>query len=141
VLRDPSGKKLLLIDLKGRDEPIAAPHREELIRLARSLAKGKGGFVQIVLLGVSVDKRKAVGDPFEEKAYAFEGTTFEDLARRAQKRLEAERGPSSADEAEVLRAAEELNEAEIAELMGLPDSGDVMATAASEASASQLSLV
>lgn len=141
VLRDPAGKKLVLIDLKGRDEPIAAPHREELIRLARSLAKGKGGFVRIVLLGASEDKRKAVGEPFEEKAYAFEGATFEELARGALSRLEAAAGASSADEAEVLRAAEELNEAEIAELMGLPDSGDVMATAASEASASQLSLV
>lgn len=127
ALRDPSGKKLVLLDL--RSDPIAAPQREELIRVARAISKVKGGFAfaRVILLGASADARKPVGEAFEERTYSFEGATYGELCARARLKLAALRAPLAEEEAEILRLAQERNEAEIAELMGLTDTDDVMA--------------
>lgn len=140
VLRDPTGKKLLLIDLKGTGDPLCAQQREDLIRVARAVTKAKGGFVRAVLLGAShtTDKKKLAGEAFEERNYSFEAATFDELVTRARSRIAAARAPFAESEAELLELSQELTEAAIAELLGLPEGYD---GSSPEPNSAQLSLV
>lgn len=140
VLRDPTGKKLLILDRKPSSEPLCAQQREELIRVARAVTKARGGFARAVLLGAShiSDKKKLAGEAFEERTYSFEAATFDELAARARSRIAAARAPLAESEAELLRLSQELTEAAIAELLGLPDGHD---GSSPEPNSAQLSLV